>query len=72
MLIDRIRTALARRPWWGAETLARKFRTTPRTIRTTASKHAVALMTRYEVEAELDQLVEALERATRDDGQAEQ
>lgn len=62
MLAERIQKALARRPWWGAETLARELGTTSKTIRVVASKAGIELMTRYEVEAELDRLVDVVEK----------
>ena len=68
MLAERIRKALSRRPWWGAETLARELGTTPKVIRVVASKARISLMTRYEVEAELDRLVDAVENMGDDGG----
>lgn len=62
MLVDRIKEVLKRRPYWGAETIANELRTTPRVIRTTASKHDIKLMTRYEAEKYMDQLVDAVEK----------
>jgi hypothetical protein len=68
MLVERINKALARRPWWGAETLARELGTTPKTVRVVASKAGIQLMTRYDVEAELDRLVETIEKLGSADG----
>jgi hypothetical protein len=70
MLTERIQKALSRRPWWGAETLARELGTTPKTIRVVASKARINLMTRYEVEAELDRLVDVVENLGGDDRKA--
>jgi hypothetical protein len=71
MQVELIKQALARRRWWGAETLAVHLNTTPRTIRSVASKAGIRLMTRYDVEAELDRLVEIIEKLGVDDGTKE-
>jgi anti-sigma-K factor RskA len=71
MLVERIQKALSSRPWWGAETLARKLGTTPKTVRVVASKAGIKLMTRYDVEAELDRLVTVIESLGADNGKAE-
>jgi hypothetical protein len=71
MLAERIQRALKRRPWWGAETLARELGTTPKTVRVVASKAGIQLMTRYGVEAELDRLVTAIESMEDADGEKE-
>lgn len=62
MLADRIRKLLDKRPYWGPQSVARELKTTPRTIRVTASRHKIAFMDRYELEREMDKLVEAVEK----------
>ena len=71
MLVDRIRKVLKRRPYWGAETLAKHLGTSPKVIRVTASKHDIKLMTRYEVESYMDPLVDAVEKIGGPSGETE-
>lgn len=68
MLADRIKDTLKRRPYWGAETLAKHLGTSARVIRTTAAKHDIKLMTRYEVEEYMDPLVDVVEKLGGPDG----
>lgn len=62
MLADRIRKILDRRPYWGPQSIARETGHTPHVIRVTASRHKIKFMDRYELEREMDQLVEAVEK----------
>ena len=62
MLADRIKKLLARRPYWGPQTIAREVKATPHVVRVTASRHEIRFMDRYELEREMDKLVEAVER----------
>jgi repressor of nif and glnA expression len=68
MLSDRIMTLLKRRPYLGAQTLARELKTSPRVITTTAHRYKIHLMDRYEVERYADALLEAIERQEAPDG----
>lgn len=65
MLADRIKKILARRPYWGPQTIAREVGATPHVVRVTASRHEIRFMDRYELEREMDKLVEAVERLER-------
>ena len=65
MLADRIKNILARRPYWGPQTVAKAAGTTPSVVRVTASRHKIRFMERYEVESEMDKLVEAIEKLER-------
>jgi len=62
MLADRIRLALSRRPYWGAQTLADHLGTSPRVIRTVAARHRIDLMDRHDVERYVDSLMEVLSK----------
>jgi hypothetical protein len=62
MLADQIKSVLRRRPYWGAESIARELGTTPKIVRVIASKHRITLMNRYEVEKFVDPLVDAVEK----------
>lgn len=62
MLADRIKKILERRPYWGPQTIAREVGTTPHVVRVTASRHEIKFMDRYDLEREMDKLVEAVER----------
>lgn len=59
---ERIRDILKRRPYWGAQTIAKALGTTPQTVRVVASRENIRLMDRYEVEAYVDQLVALIEK----------
>lgn len=65
MLADRIRKILVRRPYWGPQSIAREVDATPHVVRVTASRHNIKFMDRYELEAEMDKLVEAVEKLER-------
>lgn len=65
MLADRIRKILARRPYWGPQSIARETGATAHVVRVTASRHKIEFMDRYELEAEMDKLVEAIEKLER-------
>ncbi len=62
MLADRIRKILTRRPYWGPQSIAREVGATPHVVRVTASRHKIKFMDRYELENEMDKLVEAIEK----------
>ena len=62
MLAHRIKQILARRPYWGPQTIAKEVGATPHVVRVTASRHKIKFMERYEVEREMDKLVEAVEK----------
>ena len=70
---DRIREALARRPYWGPKKVAEATGIGYNVVRSTAAQEGIAFMDRYEVEAFVDRLVAKLEsiNVAPSDGQAE-
>lgn len=60
-LADHIRAALVKRPYWGPQSIARVVDATPHVVRVTASKHKIKFMDRYDVEREMDRLVDVVE-----------
>lgn len=60
-LADHIRAALVKRPYWGPQSIARAVDATPHVVRVTASKHKIKFMDRYDVEREMDRLVDVVE-----------
>ena len=62
MIRERIISLLKRRPYWGPQTVAKAVGASPQVVRVTASRAGIKFMDRYEVEREMDKLVEALEK----------
>lgn len=62
---EQIKEILRRRPYWGAQSIAKALGTTPQTVRVVASRENIHLMDRYEVEAYADKLMEVLENLQR-------
>jgi hypothetical protein len=62
MLPERIRNTLRKRPYWGPQTVAKALGATSNVVRTVASREGIRFMDRYEVEAYVDTLVDAIEK----------
>lgn len=62
MIGDQIRKLLRQRPYWGPRTIARVLGRSYGVVRTTAAREEIRFMDRYEVEAYVDGLVEAIEK----------
>lgn len=62
MLHDRIRQILRKRPYWGPQSVAKAAGTTPHVVRVVASREKIKFMDRYQVEAYVDKLVDAIEK----------
>lgn len=71
MLADRIRKVLSRRPYWGPRSVAQALDADYQVVRVTASREKIKFMDRYEVEAYVNGLVEAVEKLEVRDGQEE-
>lgn len=72
MLADRIRKVLSRRPYWGPRTVAQVLGADYQVVRVTASREKIKFMDRYEVEAYVNGLVDAVEKLEVQNGEAEQ
>lgn len=72
MLHERIRQILKKRPYWGPQSVAKAAGTSSHVVGVVASRAKIKFMDRYEVEAYVDQLVEAIEKLKGpDDGPSE-
>lgn len=62
MLIDRIRSVLEERPYWGPKSVAEAVGTNSHVVRVVASREGIKFMDRYEVEAVTDRLMDQMNK----------